>query len=178
MKLLKWLDENLEKYICMILFMSFTAIMILNVIMRFAVGNAIPWASDLVLFIFVWFVWFSISYAFKEDCHVRVEFITNFFPKKLKYFIEILCSLMILANFGFLLIVGIELLGHSSVVGKTGLLIKYPMWSLYLATPVGITLSLVRLTQNILRKFIEIKKQSFSKEEVEEIATEIEINNI
>ena len=62
-KKLHWLDDNLEKVVCITLFMLFTAIMVVNVFMRFVLLSAIPWASDLVLFIFIWFIWFAISYG-------------------------------------------------------------------------------------------------------------------
>ncbi len=152
MPLLRWLEANIEKYVCVILFMVIVAIMIVNVFMRFVLDNAIPWASDLVLFIFVWFIWFAISYGLKEGAHVNVTVVVSLLPKKMQLMLKALCNLLTISCFALLLVVGIQLLSHFSVVGKTGLLIKYPMWSLYLATPVGITLCLFRLVQNSVRE--------------------------
>ncbi len=149
MKVLKWLNHNLEKYMCGILFSIIIAIMLVNIFMRFVMRNAIPWASDAVLFIFVWFVWFTISYGFQENGHVRVTAIVDLLPLKIKKAIEFATNIMILAGFAILLNAAIKLLGDSSVVGKTGLLIKYPMWSLYLSTVVGLVLSLIRIVQNM-----------------------------
>jgi TRAP-type C4-dicarboxylate transport system, small permease component len=151
MTILRWLDANLEKYVCVTLFMLISAIMIVNVFMRFVLNNAIPWASDLVLFIFVWFIWFAISYGLKEGAHVNVTVVVNLLPVKVQAFLALFCNLLILAGFAVLLEVSVQLLTHRSVVGKTGLLIKYPMWSLYLASPIGLALSLFRLAQNTLR---------------------------
>ena len=49
MKLIHWLDDNFEKYICVTIFMVFTAFMAINVVMRYVFKSAIPWASDLVV---------------------------------------------------------------------------------------------------------------------------------
>lgn len=152
MKILKFLNENIEKYMCVLLFSVMIAIMIINIFMRFVAKNAIPWASDAILFIFVWFVWFSISYGFKEDSHVRVTVVTSMFPEKVNRVLDIVINIIMLVGFTILLIFGIKLLTDVSVVGKTGLLIKYPMWSLYISTPIGLTLSLIRIIQNTYYK--------------------------
>ena len=150
MKLIHWLDDNFEKYICVTIFMVFTAFMAINVVMRYVFKSAIPWASDLVLFLFVWFVWFAISFGFKAGSHVNVTAITGLLPKKVQKILNILCYLITLAGFAYILSFGIRLLFDSSVVGKYGLLIKYPMWSLYLATPVGAACSIVRIVQILI----------------------------
>ena len=148
-----WLDENLEKVVCVALFMIFTAVMVVNVFMRYVVRQAIPWASDLVLFLFVWFVWFAISFGFKAGSHVNVTAVTGMFPGKLQRSLNIVCYLIAFAGFCYIFYFGIRLLFDSSVVGKYGLLIKYPMWSLYLSTPIGAALSIIRILQ-ILFGFI------------------------
>ena len=147
MKFIHWLNDNFEKYVCVAIFMIFTAFMAINVVMRYFFKSAIPWASDLVLFLFVWFVWFAISFGFKAGSHVNVTAVTGLLPKKVQKILSVLCYLVALAGFAYIFIFGIRLLFDNSVVGKYGLLIKYPMWSLYLATPVGAACSIVRIVQ-------------------------------
>ena len=150
-KILHWLDENFEKYVVSILFLAFAAIMILNVIMRFVFQNALSWASELVLTLFVWFVWLAVSYAFKENAHINVTALTGLLPKKAQKVLQFIVNLAILAFFVVVGIAGTELLGHFSVVGKTSLLLKYPMWLFYLAAPIGVGLSIIRIIQNTIR---------------------------
>lgn len=142
-----WLDDNLEKVVCVALFMIFTAIMVVNVFMRYVVRQAIPWASDLVLFLFVWFVWFAVSYGFKAGAHVNVTAVTGMLPEKVQRILSILCYSIAFAGFVYIFYFGVRLMFDASVVGKYGLLIKYPMWSLYLATPIGAALSMIRILQ-------------------------------
>ena len=156
MKALRWLDQNLEKTVCVALFMLFTAIIVINVFMRFVLHSAIPWASDLVLYIFVWFIWFAISYGFKTNAHVNVTVVVDMLPRKVQSILKLLCNIIILCGFAVLFVVGIQLLSHSSVVGKTGLLIKYPMWSLYLSSPIGLTLSMIRVVQIFIKEIKEL----------------------
>ncbi len=127
MFLLKWLNENIEKYICIILFSAIVIIMLVNIVMRFVFQNAIPWASDLILFIFVWFVWFAISFGFKESAHVTVGLIPNLLSEKGKIILSLISNSIAIVGFTFLFTVGVQILTHSSIAGITGLLIEYPM---------------------------------------------------
>lgn len=151
-KILSWLDQNFEKTVCVVIFMAFTAVMIVNVFMRYVIGQAIPWASDLVLFLFVWFVWFAISFGFRNGAHVNVTVIVGLLPKKLQKILSLICYVIAFAGFAYIFVNGLRLLGDESVVGQYGLLIKYPLWSLYLATPVGSCLSMIRIAQCLYEK--------------------------
>lgn len=51
-KLGKWLDENLEGTILMVLLAAFSCVMMLQVIMRYAFGNALSWAEEVVPLLF------------------------------------------------------------------------------------------------------------------------------
>ena len=157
MKLLHWVDENIEKYAVVILFMAFSALMVLNVIMRFIFQNSLPWASEAVLTIFIWFIWFAVSYAFKENAHINVTAVTGLLPEKAQVVLRLIVNLAIVAFFLIVAVTGIQLLSHNSVVGKTSLLLKYPMWLFYLSLPLGMGLSIVRIMQNTIREFKQFK---------------------
>lgn len=158
MKFLNWLDDNFEKYMSSILFMCFTAIMILNVIMRFVFQNALAWASEAVLTIFIWFVFLTVSYAFKQRAHIKVTVITGLLPKKAQKILAIFVELVILVFFIILIKAGVDLLNHFSVKGKTSLLLKYPMWLFYSSAIVGLGLSVLRIVQNGVKDLKKIKE--------------------
>lgn len=103
MKFIHWLNDNFEKYVCVAIFMIFTAFMAINVVMRYVFKSAIPWASDLVLFLFVWFVWFAISFGFKAGSHVNVTAVTGLLPKKVQKILSVLCYLVAFAGFAYIL---------------------------------------------------------------------------
>lgn len=159
MKVLRWLDENFEKTICIFLFMVFASFMVLNVIMRFVFNNAIPWASEFVLFIAIWFIMFATSYGFKTGAHVKVEFLVGLLPEKAQKILTLIGDLLVLVFFVYLTIYGTVLLGDKSLIGKTGLLIPYPMWTLYAALPVGTFCSCFRILQNFLQTWRALKSR-------------------
>ncbi|NCB53030.1 MAG: TRAP transporter small permease [Clostridia bacterium] len=150
MKIVKWLDENLEKVLCVALFMIIAAFMILNVFMRYVLNSAISWATDLVLFLFVWFVWLAISYGIRVGSHVNVTAFIDLFPRKVGDVFAVFCDLLIIVGFAWLMYYGIALLLDKSVALKYGLLVRYPMWSLYLSVPAGLGLCIVRMAQKTI----------------------------
>jgi len=150
MNVIAWLNENLEKFLCSLLFAFFSSVMIVNVFMRFVVGNAIPWASDLVLFIFAWFVMIGMSYAVKTRSHIAVTFFTDHMAVGTRRACAFVVNIILVLFLILLCYNSIRLLGDRSVMNKYGLLIRYPLWSMYMSLSVGCALSIFRTVQNMI----------------------------
>ena len=149
MKVISWLDANFERVCCTVLFAAFSTVMIVNIIMRFVFQNAIPWASDLVLFIFAWFVMFGMSYCVKTRSHISVTVLTDRLSPSGQRFCSTLVSVILILFMALICYNGIRLLDDRSVANKFGLLFRYPLWTMYCALPVGCALSALRLVQNL-----------------------------
>jgi TRAP-type C4-dicarboxylate transport system permease small subunit len=152
-KLLRFIDEHLEEYVASLLFVVFSTLMFVNVVMRYVFQNAIPWAEEITLLCFVWFVWFAIPFSTKLDNHARVSFIQDLFPDRVKAVLNLLLSVTTIALFAIIIVSGIRYLGHSAVRGKTGLLVAYPMWVFYIPAPLGLILTVYRLLWKLGRDF-------------------------
>ncbi|MCC3358981.1 TRAP transporter small permease [Bacillus sp. REN16] len=160
MVIFKWLNENFEKVFTTILFMAFSGLMIINVLMILISNEAISWASEGVMLLFVFFVWVAISYAFKERKHISVTALTDMFPEKGRKMMSIIVNFIVIAFFAVLAYAGIELLLHPSVLNKSSLLIQYPMWLFYFSAPLGASLSIIRLLQNTIEDLKNFNKET------------------
>ncbi|MGN7298096.1 TRAP transporter small permease [Ferdinandcohnia sp. SAFN-114] len=160
MTIFKWLNENLEKTLATILFMAFSGLMIVNVLMILISNEAIAWASEGVMLFFVFFVWIAISYAFKERKHISVTAVVDLLPETGRKGLAILVNFLVIGFFAVLVIAGIELLLHPSVQNKSSLLLKYPMWIFYFSAPLGASLSIIRLLQNTIVDIKNFKKET------------------
>ena len=147
-KFLRFLDEYFEEYVASLLFMLFSTLMMINIIMRYIFQDAIPWAEEIVLLIFVWFVWFAIPFATKKGNHARVTFVQDVFPTKIKALINILIAVTTIVLFTIIIVSAIKYLGHAAVKGKTGLLVDYPMWAFYIPAPIGLILTVYHLIRS------------------------------
>lgn len=151
MKIIRWLDENFERTVCVALLMIITGFTFVNVVLRYVFAAGISWATEGTLFLFAWFVWFAISYGFRAGSHVNVTAVVGLLPEKAQKALNIICHFIMLAGFIYIAYWGFQLIGDASVEGKYGLLIHYPRWTLYLSTPVGACLSIIRIIQNLVK---------------------------
>jgi TRAP-type C4-dicarboxylate transport system permease small subunit len=152
-KLIKLMDEHLEEYIASLLFVLFTALMFSNVVMRYVFQDAIPWAEEMTLLLFIWFVWFAIPFATKLDSHAKVSFIQDWLPGRIKALLNIFLAILTIVIFVSIIVAAIEFLNHNAVKGKTGLLVPYPMWLFYLPAPIGLALTVYRLLSKLNKDF-------------------------
>ena len=64
-KVLMWLDDNLEILLCGLLLTAITVVMSIQVIMRYLVGQALPWPEELSRY----FYWPYHSYRVLLPCN-------------------------------------------------------------------------------------------------------------
>lgn len=161
-KLFQFIDDHLEEYIASLLFVVFTVLMFCNVVMRYVFQDSIPWAEEIILLLFIWFVWFSIPFATKLDSHAKVTFVQDWLPDRVKALVNILLVILTIVLFISIIVAAIEFLNHNAVKGKTGLLIPYPMWVFYLPAPIGLGLTVYRLLSKLKKDFYTLIHSSMA----------------
>ena len=55
MKIIKWLDDNFEEFILVILLLAMTLIMGIQVFTRYLLGNSLAWSEEITRYLFIWF---------------------------------------------------------------------------------------------------------------------------
>ena len=84
MKVLKFLDENLEKMLCVIFLALMSIIIVLQVFFRYVLNNSLSWSEELARYLFIWMIYVGISYGVKMDKHICVDAVYTFMPKSIK----------------------------------------------------------------------------------------------
>ena len=84
MKVLKFLDENLEKMLCVIFLALMSIIIVLQVFFRYVLNNSLSWSEELARYLFIWMIYIGISYGVKLDKHICVDAVYTFMPKSIK----------------------------------------------------------------------------------------------
>ena len=159
MKVLRWLDEHLEATLTAALLAAIVFFIIAQIFMRYVVGNSLSWTEETVLWAFVWFIWIGISYAFKEKRHVSVTVFVSFLPRSLKMSLEILLDLLIIAFFITLIWQSYKLITLPYVWSQTSVVLDMPIALLYSSAPVGASLSVYRIGQNLWRNIVVIRTE-------------------
>ena len=144
MTIKKFID-NFEEYFCVWTLALMTAIVFLQVIMRYVFANSLSWSEELARFIFLWLSWIGASYAVKTRDHFRVEMFADMLKGKNRIIFEY-AILIIWFIFSLLLVwYGTKLLVFLSKTGQVSAAMDVPMTWPYAAVPFGCLLMCVRL---------------------------------
>lgn len=149
MKVLRWLDSHIEEVFLII----FSAIMViaifLQVVMR-QLDNSLPWTEELARYCFIWLVYFGISYGVKKQRHIKVDILLLILPEKGKLLLNMLSNLLFLIFASFVIYYGYDISMKLLAWGQTSPANKIPMGIVYLATPIGMGLTSIRLIQHLV----------------------------
>lgn len=156
-KVLKWIDDNIEVYICVAL-MSIMAILIfVQVVFRYVLGNSLSWSEELARYIFIWLIYIGISYGCKLRKHIKIEAALYLFPKKVRPYITILGDILFFAFCCYIMWTGYRYCVTTAELGKYSPALKIPFQYVYLSIPVGFTMSSIREIQTIIYRIKCIK---------------------
>jgi len=84
MRVLRWFDKHFEESLMMISLWAIVVIMGAQVIMRYIFSSSISWSEELSRYFFIWFTFLGISFAVKNNSHIRIDIIETTFPKMKK----------------------------------------------------------------------------------------------
>lgn len=151
MKLIRWLDERLEESVLVWLMIGISCIMFLQIIMRYLFNMPLTWPEELSRYLWIWTVFFSMSYSIKVGNVLRVDVVTEFLPPHLKKILEIVLqsvSLVIYAVFSYYSVVVLKSLIVSQRVSPA---LRIPMYLVYIVVCIGFFFSTIRTVQLMLK---------------------------
>ena len=73
MKLLKKIDENLERWIMFLLLAGMTLVLGIQIFCRFVLNNSLTWSEELARFMFIWSTFLSIGFCLKEGISLKID---------------------------------------------------------------------------------------------------------
>lgn len=151
MRALAWLDRNFERYTVGALLAAIVVLISANVFMRYVLNASLSWGEELTLWLFVWFVWISVSYAFQQGSHVRITFVRDAFGPDRQWLFEVVVDLLVIGFLAVLSVHCVKLMMQPFVLSQTSVVLGFPIPVLYASAPVGAALSILRTTQHLVR---------------------------
>jgi TRAP-type C4-dicarboxylate transport system permease small subunit len=149
MKAIKWLDENLEKGICIILLTAMTIIITMQLILRWT-GQKLDWTEEIARYCFVWLVYIACAYGVKKRAHIKVDAVMLLFRGKGKIAIQIISNILFFVFAAIVSYQGILLLKKLGVSGQVSPAVQIPMVIPYASYTVGFIMVMIRLIQDTI----------------------------
>lgn len=154
MKVLKWMDENLEKCCCVVLMSVMAVIIFIQVVARYVFHNSLSWSEELARYIFIWLVYLGISYGCQMRKHIKIDAALGLFPKKVRKYVVIIGDLVFLFFACYIAYTG---LAYSLKQTRVSSAMSIPFKYVYISTFFGFGFAVIRQIQTILYRIRCIK---------------------
>ncbi|MBE2894893.1 TRAP transporter small permease [Spirabiliibacterium falconis] len=121
---------------------------------------SIAWFSELSRYMFVWAIYLGISYAIRDERHIRVTLFLDLLPYKLQQFLLMLADIVfmlysiIVAYFGYLICI------KSISLGQIAPAMEISVVFLYASVVISAVLCVLRLAPKIAKKVKLILSQA------------------
>jgi TRAP-type C4-dicarboxylate transport system permease small subunit len=153
MNVLKWLDEHIEELFLVIFSIVMVTAIFIQVFMRYVIGSSLAWSEELARYCFIWLVYLGISFGVKKQRHIKVDVVLLLLKDKWKIVLNIIANIIFLAFAVFVVIYGYGIASKLLTFGQTSPALQLPMGLVYLATPVGMGLTAIRIIQQLFQLF-------------------------
>jgi TRAP-type C4-dicarboxylate transport system permease small subunit len=139
---------QIELAICVVLLAMITGLVFVASIMRFF-GHPLVWSVDLAQLLFIWVCFLGADKAMREKSHLGMEVPVKYLPYKYRLWVELVCSVIVLAFLAVLAVKGYELtlLNVERTFGDSTLSYAW----VTVAVPVGCVLIGVSLVDNMVK---------------------------
>ncbi|WP_434310097.1 TRAP transporter small permease [Hominifimenecus sp. rT4P-3] len=159
MKVLKWLEQYLEEGICVILLISLTVVMMLQVVLRYFFQAPLVWPEEFCRYCFVASAFISLGYCFRTNCMLRVDMLVKRVPKVIGIGLEVFARVMSIAFCAIMIEPAFQVAKNAAEIHQASPAMKLPMWILYGIAPIGFVLGTARGIQDLVKYFLSLRKK-------------------
>lgn len=160
MKVIKWLDENIEEFLLMLLLVCITLIMGVQIFARYVLNNSFTWSEELVRYLFIYMGFISVSYCIKKWISIKINQVIELFPKKAYIVLQLILNIILFLFFVYLSYYSLLYLQSSITSGQVSPALQIPMSYIQAAPLLGFGLASIRALQQIILDLQKIKRFS------------------
>lgn len=151
--MLKWLDENLEEFLMVMLLIAMTLIMGIQVFARYALGASLSWSEEITRYLFIWSGFISVSYCTKKCISIKIEQFVGMFPKRGQALFKVVNHTFELILFFYLIPYAVLYLKSAFESGQVSPACQIPMYYIQAAPLVSFILVAFRIIQRWIVEF-------------------------
>lgn len=147
MKILKYLEENLEEIIMVLLLMAMAVIMFIQVVARYVIGSSLPWSEEITRYLFIWSAFISVSLCTRKCISIKVDQFIKRFPNRGEACFKLVNLTISFVFFAILIPYAYKYLMATIQSGQTSPACGIPMYYVQSAPLVCFSLTGIRLIQ-------------------------------
>jgi len=151
-KKLKYVYDHFEEYFLVLTLSVSIVIIFIQVIMRYVFNNSLSWSEEAARFLFIWFSWLGISLGQKRGEHIKVTVLTDRFANMPKRTVSIVADVITLCILALLVKTGFSFMHSTFDIGSLSPAMRFPMWIIFLACPIGSFIMGIRVVAELVRK--------------------------
>ncbi len=152
MKAIRWLDDNLEEVILILLLICMVIIMGIQVFARYALNQSLSWSEELTQYLFVWATFISVSYCVKKRISIKIEQVINSLTDPGRTFLRLMRHTLVFAFCIIMLPYCVTYVRQAIEFESTSAALKIPMYYIQSAPLVGFSLLTIRVIQAWIRE--------------------------
>ena len=150
MRLLRWVDANVERIIILFAYFFMAGIIFVEVIRRFLFSEQVAWSSTIPIYLFLWVVWIACAYNVRIRAHLSFDEIRA----KLSQRGQLMCLMLDAALWIVFSSIVIYYTTKQVLLSRDNFAIvqgtdEVMQWWFYIATPLAFSLLILRVLQNV-----------------------------
>jgi TRAP-type C4-dicarboxylate transport system permease small subunit len=157
MRYIRLIEKYFEAFFMVVLMFLISIITGLQVFSRYVMNDAISWSEEVCRYMFVWMVFFGISYAIRQRRHIRILGLYTIVSEPIRKGLMILADLLFLFFVILMAVNGAELCATIFRLGQLTPSLEFSMAYIYASLPIGFTLAALRLVQGLYLRIRHIK---------------------
>ena len=142
--------DRLEDTVLTISLVAICFLVTLQVFSRYVLGQSLSWSEELNRAIFIYLVMVGVSAGVRHENHMGIRLLVERLPFAVRHAVEILVWLCSLALCVVILREAVSLLQTQQQFRQTSPAIAWPIWWFTLAIPLGMLLTMLRVTQKLV----------------------------
>ena len=151
MKVLKFIDEQFEKWCLIASLIVMVLVTFMQIVLRWF-NAATVWAEEFSRYVMLYQVWVGASYAVHEDAHIRITALIGKLSGGRRRGMDLVVLTLWLLFALWLTVEGCVLVGKIAAMGQVSSAMRIPMTIPYASVPIGGALMTVRLVQKIVER--------------------------
>lgn len=143
--------RTIEEYLGGGLMLGMVAILVVQVISRSIFQSSLSWSEELARYMFIWLIFLCLGAVTLRGEHIAIDMATQRLPLPARRVVtQIGLVIMAIVNV-VILLKAFQLAYIIQDLGQASPALNLPMWTVYAAVPIGLTIATLRAVQASIR---------------------------